>query len=444
MSKKILIDKLFEFGKKSGLQDMQVSYSNGTSFSVDIFKSEIDGYSLSETDILKFKGIYNGKMGTSYTEKVDETSIELLVNEAIENAKIIDSDDEVEIFAGSEEYKTVNAYNVELEKVTEADKINFAKKAEQIAYSLDKRVDNVMCECGDSSSTSILANTKGLDLSKKSNMIYAYINVIAKNKDEIKSIFKIVAGRDFSKFDAEKLATEAVTEALSLFGASSVKSDNYPVILRNDSMTNLLSALTGTFSAENVQKGLSLFKDKLGTEVASPLLTLIDDPFMEDGLASSAYDHEGVATTCKNVIENGILKTYLYNLKTAKKDGVSSTGNSIGGQNIAPTNFYIKPGTKTLDEMISEMEKGVLITRLDGLHSGLNPISGDFSLSASGYEIESGKIKKPVEQITVAGNFFEMIKNIEVIGNDLKFGIPSSSYIGAPSIKFSNLAIAGE
>lgn len=445
MDKKVLIDKLFQFGKERGLEDMEVSYDSGTSFSLKIFKKEIDGYSLSQNDVLKFRGIYNGKMGYSYTEKVDETSIELLVNEAIENAKIISSEDQIEIFEGSKEYKEVITYNPELEKVSELEKIEFAKKVEEIAYSLDSRVSTVSAaNYVDGSSESIICNTKGLDLHEKSNYVMSYVGVVVKEGEDIKSKYAFVSGRDFSKFDAEKLAREAVEEATSMLGAKSIKSGSYPIIMKNDTMGDLLGAFTGIFSAENVQKDISLLKGKLNEKIASEKLTIVDDPFMEDGLASRSYDDEGVACTCKNVIENGILKTYLYNLKTAKKDNVETTGNSIGGSGIGPSNFYIKNGDKSFDEIVATIDKGLIITELGGLHSGLNTISGDFSLSSSGYEIENGKIKRPVDQITVAGNFFKMLNEIEEIGSDLKFGTPGASFIGCPSIKFKSLAVAGE
>ena len=445
MDKKQLINKLFELGKSKGLEDMQASYNNGNSFSLKIFKKEIDSYSSSESDVLSFKGIYNGKMGLSYTEKVDESSLEMLVNDVIENAKIISSEDEVEIFAGSKEYKEVNTYNPELEKVTEAQKIEFAKKAEEIAYSLDSRVSVVQaCAYGDEFAQSLMSNTKGLNLSDKMNVAYAYVGVVVKEGEDIKSKYAFKCGRDFSKFNPEELAKEAVEEAVSMLGAKSIKSGSYPVIIKNETMGDLLSAFTGIFSAEAVQKNLSLLKCKLNTQVASSAFTLVDDPFMEDGLASGSYDSEGAACTYKKVIDNGTLKTYLYNLKTAKKDGVETTGNSKGGNSIGPSNFYIEKGSKSLEEIQNTISHGLLITSLEGLHAGLNPISGDFSLSSSGYEIVDGKIARPVEQITVAGNFFKMLMEIEEIGNDLKFGMPGASYIGAPSIKFKSLAIAGE
>ncbi len=211
----------------------------------------------------------------------------------------------------------------------------------------------------------------------------------------------------------------------------------------------MLESFTGIFSAENVQKDLSLLKGKLNEKIGSDKFTVIDDPFMEGGLSSKSFDGEGVACKFKKVIDKGVLKTYLHNLKTAKKDGVETTGNASKSSykspiDISPSNFYIDKGDKSFDEIISSIEKGILITELQGLHSGLNTISGDFSLAALGFEIESGKIKRPVEQITVAGNYFDMIKDIEDVGTDLKFGLPGDAYIGSPSLKIKKLSVSGE
>lgn len=445
MDKKSLIQKIFALGKEKGMQDMEVSYDSGRNLSLKVYKKELDDYSLSESESLSFRGIYNGKMGYSYTEKVDESSIEMLVTEAIGNASIIDSEDNEEIFEGSKEYKEVNNYSDELEKVSETDKINFTKQIEEEAYKLDKRVDAVqLCVYGDGTGESIMCNTKGLSLEEKSNLAYAYISVVVKENEDIKTGFSYVAGRDFAQFDAKKMAKEAVDEAVSMLGAKSVKSGNYPVILKNTASADLLEAMESIFSAEAVQKNLSLLKDKKGEKVASECVTIVDDPYMSDGLASRSFDGEGAACVYKKLIENGVLKTYMYNLKTAKKDGVETTGNGMQSSSISPTNMYIEKGSKSLEELVATIDNGLYITSLDGLHAGLNSVSGDFSLSSSGFVIENGKISRPVEQITVAGNFFNMIKDIEEVGCDLKFGLPGSAYIGSPSLKIKSLAVAGE
>ena len=450
MNMKPMIEKLFAEGKKQGMGDMEAYYGDGRSLTLKVFEKELDGYSLSESEGLSFRGTYKGKMGYSYTEKVDETSIELLVKGAIENAQVIDSDDEEIIFEGSKEYKEVNNFNPDLESVEETEKIKFVKQLEAECSKIDKRIASVeTCVYGDGYGETVMSNTKGLYLQEKSNIAYTYVVVIAKDLDDIKTGFAYRTGNDFSKFNAKEIAEEAVKDALLQLGASSIKSGDYTIVLKNNASADLLEAFTGIFSAENVQKELSLLKGKIGEKIANQKYNLIDDPYMDGGLASKSFDGEGVACKYKEVIKDGVLKTYLHNLKTAKKDSLETTGNASKGSykspiDISPTNFYIEKGDKTFDEIIASIEKGILITELQGLHAGLNTVSGDFSLAALGYEIENGKVKRPIEQITVAGNYFELLKNIEEIGTDLKFGLPGEAYIGSPSIKIKKLSVSGE
>jgi len=447
---KSLIDKIFQRGKEIGLGDMEVYYSAGSSLSLKVFQKELDTYNLSESEGLSLRGIYNGKMGYSYTEKVDESSIGQLVKDVAENATIIDSEDEEFIFEGSKEYKKVDSFNPSLSNVSEEDKIEFVKTLEEEALKSDKRITSVeACVYGDGYGETIMSNTKGLYLWDKNNIAYTYIAVVAKEGEDIKTGMSYRTGNDFNIFNAKEIAREAVGEAISLLGAKSVKSGDYGVIIRNSAAADLLEAFTGIFSAEAVQKNLSLLKGKLNEKIASDKFTLIDDPYMDGGLASKSFDGEGVACRYKKVVDKGVLKTYFHNLKTAKKDGVETTGNASKGSykasiGISPSNFYVEKGGRSLEDMIADMDRGIMITELQGLHSGLNSVSGDFSLAALGYLIEGGKITRPVEQITVAGNYFEMLKNIEEIGSDLKFGLPGESYIGSPSIKIKKLSIAGE
>ena len=194
------------------------------------------------------------------------------------------------------------------------------------------------------------------------------------------------------------------------------------------------------FSAESVQKEVSLLKGKVGEVIANDNITLIDDPFMKKSSKSGAFDDEGVATKYKEVISGGKLTSYLYNLKTAKKDNTESTGNGFN-RGIAPTNFYFKPGETSYEEAVASMKKGLIITDLAGTHSGCNPISGDFSLQASGFLVEDGNIVQPVALITVAGNYLDMLKNVTTVCNDQKFNF---GFIGSPSLKIKSLQVSGK
>ncbi|WP_432404946.1 TldD/PmbA family protein [Wukongibacter sp. M2B1] len=451
MNKRDLAEILFARGKEKGIEDMEAFIQKRKKLNIKVFKGEIDDYSISDEYGLSFRGIYDGKMGYSYTEKIDESSIDMLIKEVIDNAKIIDSDDEEFIFKGSREYKKIDSYNDSLDNISNKEKIEFTKAMEEEALKADERVEAVnYCVYGEEIEHNILLNTKGLSLEEKSNIAYGYISVMVKYGDDIKTASKDVISNNFSRFNAKELALEAVKEGISQLGAESIESDNYPVILRNEASASLLEAYSTIFSAEKVQKGLSMLSGKIQDKIANDIVTLIDDPHMEGGVASMSFDGEGVASQKKKIIENGVLKTYLHNLKSAKKDGVESTGNAYKPSykstvSIAPANMYIQEGEQKFDDMVGSIQKGLIITGFQGLHSGVNTVSGDFSLAAHGYLIENGKISTAVNQITVAGNFYEMMKNIIEVGEDLKFTFPGGNgYIGSPSLKISELSISGK
>lgn len=450
MLDKKFVDKVLAYGREKGLKDMELYYSDSEELTMKVFDGEIDNYSVSKSGGVSFRTHYAEKMGYAYTEKLDDFSVQFLVDNAMDNALIIDSDDEERIFEGAGEYKTRDN-KIDLEdRSTQEDKIQGMLEMESMAKNMDSRIQKVQyCVYGELIVKSKIVNSKGLDLCHQANLAYTYLGVVAKEGEEIKTGMSYRVGEKFTDLDTKAIAKEAVEEAIAMLGASSVKSGDYPVIIKNNAAADLLEAFSSVFSAENVQKDLSLLKGKIGDKIAVDDLNIIDDPHMEKGFSTRFFDDEGFPTKRNEIVKDGILKTYMHNLKTAKKSGIESTGHASRGSykssiGISPTNFYFEPGKLNLDQMIMEMSKGLVIIDLQGLHSGLNPVSGDFSLSCYGYYVEEGKIVKPVNQITVSGNFFQLLKNIERIGSDLKFTLPSNAYIGSPSIWIQNLSIAGE
>ncbi len=443
-------DKVLEYGKNKGLTDMEVYFSNQKSLNISIYAEEIDNFSLSVSGGVGFRTRYNQQMGYSYAEKIDSSSIPVLVEEAIENALIMDKEDEELLLEEKLPYQEVISYNPGLEEITETEKIEIAKAMEVEAKKLDSRIQSVQyCVYGEGAGDVSLFNSKGLSLKDKSNVAYAYVGVIARENEDAKTGMAFRISNDFSELDSKAIAKEAVDQAISMLGADSIESGLYPVVLENVAAANLLEAFTSIFSAEMVQKNLSLLKGKLGQSIGADRLTIVDDPHRLNGAASTGFDGEGYPTKKLELVTNGVLNTYLHNLKTALKDGVNSTGHASRGSykssiGISPTNLYIQEGQHTCDDILATIDKGLMIIDLQGLHSGLNPVSGDFSLSCYGYLIENGKKSKPINQITVSGNILTLFNDIEMIGNDLKFGLPSGSFVGSPTLKIKSLAIAGK
>lgn len=447
MEYKDLLETILIESKKK-MEDAEIFMVRNKDISINVYKGEISKYSIAESGGLSLRGLTNGKMGYSYTEKLDETSIDMLVNGAIENSKYIDGDPET-IFAGSDNYHDKDHFNEGLREIGTDEKIQFLMDLENTALELDERVFSVNgCAYQEIENQRNILNSKGVDLQDRFNGAFVYISVVVKEGEDTKTGSSYRAFNDFSTLDYKEIAKEAVDNAISMLGAKSIASNNYPIIFENRTFASLISAFSPIFNAENVQKGLSLLKGKIGEEIATPLLTIVDDPFLENGFGSRNFDDEGTKSSFKKLIDNGQLKTYLYNWKAANKDEVQSTGNASrsykGPISISPTNLYIEKGNMDLKELKSLVGEGLYIDDLQGLHSGLNPVSGDFSLSASGYRIENGKVSKPVNQITIAGNLFEVFKNIEAIANDLEFIMPLGGYIGSPSVFVKTLTVSGE
>ena len=444
MEKNIFIDKLSEKASFKGIDEFEIYFLSNLNTSIKIYQGKIENFSNNQNQGISFRGMVDGKMGYSYSESLEDEDIDFLINEVIENASCIESLDKQFIYGEKTNYTDTITYSSAIENLDTDLVKDFLIKMEEYALSIDERVKKVnFCSFAMGSGEKIIKNSKGLELHSKENICYTYISVIAEENGIVKTGSHFQLGRDFSKFDYKELSEVAVKRALNKFGTITLNEIPKTCVIENLAFSSLLGAMSNIFSAEAVQKNISKLKGKLNEAVASSIVTLVDDPFLKDGLANSSFDDEGVPTSYKEIIQDGILKTYLYNLKTAYKDGVSSTGNGVKGSykgtvGISSFNLYIKPSNKSFDKMIENINEGVFITDFAGLHSGLNTISGDFSLAGEGFYIKDGKIDKPLNQITISGNFFELLKNIKDIASDIKF---SFSSVGSPSIMVDGLKI---
>ena len=443
MELNVFLDQLFAAAKRAGLEAAEAYLAEDESFKATAANQEITQYSSNRTKGLSLRVKTGGKIGYASTEAFDEEAVGWLLQSAIDSAVLCEDDSEQFIYDGKEQNP---ALSLEAEVGEPDQKLQFVLDMEKTAKAYDKRVQNVGYDTISTGRETVrIVNTYGLDKQYTATYGVAYIMPVASEGDSTATGFAVQVGRGFGALNAGRLATEAAEEAVSMLHAAPVPSGQYRVILHHRAMADLLEAFSPAFSAENVQKDLSVFKGKLGNTVAAQSITLMDDSLLPGGVASRPFDAEGVPGGTHAVIENGVLTTFLHNLKTAHKDGVKSTGNASksgysGPIQVAPTNFYLKAGETSLEQMMQAVGNGLLIKEVDGLHAGANAVSGDFSLIAKGFAITDGKIGKPVEQITVAGNFFEMLKAVQTLGSDLTF--PQGA-IGSPSVDVGKLSVAG-
>lgn len=434
-------DKLFEAASKKGIEDLQVYFNESNEFEIAVFKGELDNYTIADTQKLSVKGIYEGKMGTVTTEVLTDDVIDFLVESVIASAKTIESEDEVFIYEGDKEYKKIEGlYNEAIYAVSAKQKIQDALDLEEKIKAEDKRITMVQTFYGDGSNKVNIRNSKGLNLNKLVNDAMFGAQVIANDGKDQRSAFEYVRSNDYSDFKFDELASLAAKKAVALLGATPCESGEYEILLTKEASASLLMPHVSMFSAESVQKSISLLKGKIGESIGSSKITVVDDPFMPKSARSGAFDDEGVATSYKELVKDGVLTGFLHNLKTAKKDNIKSTGNGFIGRGISPTNFYIKPGDYKYDDAVKSMKKGLIISDLAGTHAGANPISGDFSLQASGFLVENGEIIRPIALITVAGNYLKLLKDVTQVCDDLKFNF---GYVGSPSLLVKSLIISG-
>ena len=436
--------KFFELAKQAGIQEAELYIHKSATLSFSVFHGEVDNYSANNGFAVQARGLFNGKFGTASCDVWNLEKAQYLVNEIVNNAKVSENDDPVFIFEGSPKYKRINTFNKELANVPTEQKINNLIELEKEIKAFDKRIVEVSyLKYSESSDETILFNTKGLKLVTKNNFFVYFGGAVAKQGEQAKSGYDMFFDNDFSKFDVKELAKKVGENTVTQLGGEPCESNTYKAVLAPEVVSGLMQFYVGSADAEEVQKKSSLFIGKLNEKVASSKVTIEDRP-LDKTLFARGFDDEGVATYNKAIIKGGKLQTYLYNLTTAAKDGVATTGNaSRAGGKMGINTFYLtfKPGKKSQEELFKEVNNGVYITEITGMHAGMNPQSGNFSLQSTGFLIKDGKKDRALDIITVSGNLMEVFKDIVEVGNDVKVFPEGSS---APSVMIKKIAVSGK
>ena len=431
-----------------GIEEYELYYQAGTSVSIDTFRHEINEFSASEEGGVCFRCIVGGKMGYASTEDLSEAQAAAVVEKAMDNASVLESEEAVFLCEGGQEYETCIREGYALPSTDEL--VATALAVEKKLYEYDPMVIdgsqiNVMTGTGETA----IYNSKGLDLYEKNAYAGMVTVAVVSNGKEMSNDYQVKIG-DFSKLDTDEAVKKAVDTAKQKLGGDVAPTAVCPVVFSPDAMCSLLRVFSSIFSSEVAQKGLSKFADKEGTKVAADIVTLVDDPMHPDNSFFSVFDAEGCPTHKKNVVENGVLNTLLYNLKTAAVAGKKTTGNAAKGGydspvGVRPFTMYLAGGSCTEEELLKKAGNGVYINDLSGLHAGANAISGDFSLQSAGFLIRDGEKTDFVKSFTVAGNFYDLLNQITAIADNVTLPSPfGSTTFGAPSVLVENLSIAGK
>lgn len=429
------------------IEEYELYYQVEESVSASAFRHEIDGFSSANEGGVCLRCLVGGQMGYASTQRLDGESARELVRRAADNAAVLEAAAPETLVGAGQNYEPVETNAAPL---PEADALRRTALAGQDAlYAQSGVVDGCGTEVVAGRTCIAIHNSRGLDLRYENTVSGAALSAVVSGGDEKANQYRVRLGA-LAELDLDAAAKEAADEARDALGAGVAPTGAMPVVFAPRAMGQLLGTYSGVFSAENVQKGLSLLKGKEGTAIAAPAVTLVDDPFYAKSAMPMPFDAEGSPTRRKNVIENGVLATLLYNLSTAAAAGKVTTGNAAKSGydvkvGIRPFTLYLASGELTQEQLLEKAQNGVLIQSLGGLHAGANTVSGDFSLQSSGFLIENGRKGAPVRSFTVAGNFFGLLRGITAVANDPQTPTSTSpTAFLSPSVLVEGLTIAGK
>ena len=432
--------KFFELCKQNGITESQLSFSRSTALSIELFRHEIENFSVNDSQAVIAAGIVNGKFGSSSTEKLNKDTFPFLVERILLTAGLSEKPETADIFPGSPRYHKKNVFNPGLAEIPTEEKLALIKRIEDAIYAADSRVAEVEVSYGERESYSEFYNSYGLKLKQKTNYFYITASAVMRQDGVTKNNGDVILDNDLSKVDVDAFVAKVVQGAAAKFGADSIATKKYPTVISNEVMPSFIGYFLSSAIADEVQRHSSMLEGKLGTKIASSHLTIEERP-LEKNIFFSYFDGEGVATYNKTVVKKGVLQTYFYNRETAKKDGVETTANGTwGGGKIGTSfsNIFVKPGKQSFDELISGIEDGIYITDVAGLGTGMNATSGDFSCQAEGFHIVHGKIAEPLTLITLSGNLLKMFGDLKGFANDPKMSLGSIS-VATAYIKSMNI-----
>ena len=438
MNMELIKNAVAEAAKQFGAEEYELTVSSSENTAVEALKKEVSAVSYSRSGTMTVRCVVGGKSGYASSELVTPEAAALIVETACDNAQVLDDADQVGLFPGSEHYETSRDTVIELPS-TDALKER-ALRMQELAYAADNKiVDGTQSFVSGMNIVRDVMNSAGLQLHYETGLVYQGLMAAVKDGEEASDDFCLT---DISKKSVEETVEKAVSGALSKLGADTVPSGKYNIIMDSDTVCSLLERYASVFSARSAYLKTTLLAGKEGEQVASENVTLIDDPFYPEKFGHCPFDGEGVAVYAKNVIEKGVLNTLLYNRMYAKLLGRETTGNAASATAVEPKGLYFAPGTLSNEELLQKLGDGLYLTSLQGLHAGANVQSGDFSLQADGFLVRGGVKVAPIKNFTVADNFFQLLKKVEALSAEVKFGVGSD--FGSPEILFTGVAVSGK
>lgn len=436
--------KIIDQAEKNNV-DAEIFVMQEKELNIGLYNGQVESLKQAKELGIGLTVIKQGKKGFAYSTEFSSTALEQLFQNALQISEFNAPNEYNVLPQGGYIYPQLNIYDEDIKNITLQEKVDLLRQGENEAKNYNYQIKSVeRAGYSEKELNVLIMNSNGINTRGKVNYFSIFLSVLAENKYDKQNGFFLNYQRKFRNLKPDIIAREAARRAARGLNARTIKTGVLPCILEAGVVARFIGFLAAILSADTVQKGKSMLANKLGEGVASPLVNIIDDATDVHGMACFPFDGEGVASQRNQLVTKGILQGFLYDTMHAARCGVKSTGSARRASFrslpvIGSSNLLLAPGQDKLDKLISEIDRGLYVTDIMGMHT-VNPISGDFSLGAAGIMIEKGQLTYPVQGITIAGNIIPMFMNIEAIADDFRY----FGSRGAAAVRIPSLSIGGE
>jgi PmbA protein len=444
-----LAKKLVQRAKKMGASQAEAYLEIGRTSSCRVHEGQIEDLTQATSKGVGLRVIFKDRLGFACTSDFDPDRLNEFVDRTLTLAQVsapnkLNGLPQKKDLVLKDPAALGELFDPEVANLATDWKIKAALEMEKAAKAQDPRITAFSgVGAGDYVVDVYVASSEGLSDAYSGTYVYLYAGPVASENGQLQTSDWMDYKRFLGELESpESVGREAARRALRMLGAKKVKSKKVPVVFDPQMAASFVRGLAGAASGDAVFQGSSFLAKLLGKKIGSANLTLVDDGRLKRGLSSAPFDGEGVPTRKTAIVEKGVVKNFLYDSFTARKAKAKVTGNAArsydGLPHIGVSNLYIEPGTVAPEELIREVQDGFYVTSMLG--HGLDMVTGEYSRGANGLWIENGELAYPVQEVTVAGNMLDMVKNVDGIGSDLQF----RGSTGAPTVRFSELMVAGE
>jgi PmbA protein len=395
---------------------------------VKVFDGDVESLAVAEVDGVGVRVIADHRQGYAFAGSLDPEVVAATVVEARDNASFGTPDEHLGLptreDVGAVPVPVLDLWRAELLDVPATDKVALALEVEAATRAADPRVRGVeSASYGDGAVEVAVASSLGVEATARRTVCSVASFALAGEGDETQTGYGFSAGRTFAELDVARAAADAVERSTRLLGARQPATRRLPVVLDPLVTRSLLALLGAALSGEAILKGRSLFAGRAGEDVAAPRVTIVDDPTLPDAFGAGTHDGEGVPTRRVELVTNGRLTGFLQNVYTARRSGTATTGSAVRGFKATPAvgarALHLQPGTKAPEAILAAVPEALYVQSVSGLHSGTDPVSGDFSVGAEGLMVRDGAFAEPVREITIASTLQRMLLDVAEVGADL-------------------------